>query len=66
MDDDRPDGDEVREAQRVTTDEMRRRAGAEAGILEPVASEEADEPTTAAADRVRLGQTNPPAGSSPP
>ena len=52
MDDER-DGDDARQAERATVDQARQRAGAEEGI-EPVASTEADEPTTAAADRERL------------
>lgn len=66
MDDNRMDEDEVRAAQRVTTGEARRQAGAEVGVVEPSASEEADEPTTAAADRVRLEKEATPSRPTPP
>ena len=60
------DDDEVRAAQRATTGDARQRAGAPAGVEEPAASEEADEPTTAAADRVRLGADIAPNRPVPP
>lgn len=58
MADNEPDATAVREEQRVTVEEARRRAGAAEGIVEPAASQEADEPTTAVADRVRLGHAD--------
>ncbi len=64
-DDDRPNDDEIRAAQRVTTEEARMRAGAAEGVIEPAASEEADEPTTAAADRIRMGREADPSPASP-
>ncbi len=68
MDDNRldEDEDEVRAAQRVTTGEARRQAGAEVGMVEPTVSEEANEPTTAAADRVRMGNEATPSQPTPP
>ena len=44
------DEEDARQAERATTEEARRRAGAAEGI-EPTPSAEADEPTTALADR---------------
>ena len=65
MADNEPDAADVRKDQRVTVEEARRRAVAAEGIVEPAASQEADEPTTAAADRVRLGHADDPNEPSP-
>ena len=52
MDPDERDRDEVRDGQRATIDEERERARAPEGI-EPVTSADANQPTTALADRER-------------
>lgn len=46
-------------AERVTAEEARRRSGAPDGLGEPAISAEADEPTTAPADRVKVGDGQP-------
>ena len=56
MDGDEQDREDAKEAERVTVEEARRRAKAKEGLGEPTASAEANEPTTAAADRLRLPQ----------
>ncbi len=58
----RRDRDAVEQTHRTTTEEARRSAGATEGIGEPTMSHEANEPTTAAADRLRFlreGQSEP-------
>ncbi len=54
MDDDERAREDAKEAERLTVEEARRRAKAEEGLGEPTASAEANEPATAAADRLRL------------